>query len=222
MPKQDHNNHRQNREEDRKKREEIRSYFRSFEFTMDTDRLGAFFDAVIAVIMTMLILELEKPEHMSWQTLWDLKANIFAYVLSFGWVASMWINIHYDWKSVTKATRKSAWAMMNLLLWTSFMPYATNIMARNFHNSSAQIFYGLIIVAITLSTEWFYRTLTFKEASTTEARLYKKYRQIALRRDLTTKLVFFLLSIFVYPPLMSYGVLFSLIFVRILGQVREN
>ena len=203
-------------------RHEMRNFFESFEFEMDTDRLGAFFDAVIAIIMTILVLELEKPEHMSWQALWDLKENFFAYVLSFACLASLWINLHYDWRYVQKTTRKTAWSLMNLLLWSSFMPYATNIMARNFQNSSAQIFYGLIIVAITLSTEWLYHTLTFVEVSTTKGRFYKKYRQTSLRRDLMTKLIFFLLSIFVYPPLMSYGILFSLIFVRILGQIREH
>lgn len=214
--------HREQKGKERKRmRYEIRNFFKSFEFEMDTDRLGAFFDAVIAIIMTILVLELEKPEHISWQALWDLKANFFAYILSFTWLASMWIELHYDWRYVSKTTRKSAWAMMNLLLWSSFLPYVTDLMAKNFQNSTAQIFYGLIIVAITLSKEWLYHTLTFKEDSTPQNKAYRVFRHLALQRDLITKVIFLILSIFVYPPLMSYGVLFSLIFIRILGQVRE-
>ena len=226
MKQADRQEMRERREQDRRERNrmrhEIRSFFEGFEFEMDTDRLGAFFDAVIAIIMTILVLELEKPEHMSWQALWDLRANFFAYVLSFAWLASLWINLHYDWRSVQKTTRKTAWAMMNLLLWSSFLPYATSIMAKDFHNSTAQIFYGIIIVAITLSTEWLYHTLTFKKASSLQSKAYLTFRHLALRRDLITKVIFLVLSIFVYPPLMSYGILFSLIFIRIMGQLREH
>lgn len=153
-------------------RDKLRQIIGGLEFEMDTDRLGAFMDAVIAIIMTILVLELEKPEHMSWQALWDLRANFFAYILSFAWLGTMWINIHYDWKLVQKTTRKTAWAMMNLLLWSSFLPYATNIMARDFNNSTAQIFYGIIIFAITLSIEWLYRSLEFVEADSEEMKYY--------------------------------------------------
>lgn len=216
---------REQRDERRVERRNLRTQMReildNFEFEMDTDRLAAFIDAVIAIIMTILVLELEKPEHMSWQALWDLRANFFAYILSFAWLAAMWINLHYDWKLVEKTTMKSAWAMMNLLLWTSFLPYATNIMARDFNNSSAQIFYGIIVFAITVSQEWLYRTLEFKRSRSEEMRLYQDARRLALHRDLVSKTLFLLLSIFVYPPLMSIGILVSLIFIRIPGQLRN-
>ena len=97
----------QNGKERKRMRYEIRNFFKSFEFEMDTDRLGAFFDGVIAIIMTILVLELEKPEHISWQALWDLKANFFAYILSFTWLASMWIELHYDLRVVLLTERQS-------------------------------------------------------------------------------------------------------------------
>lgn len=190
------------------------------EFEMDTDRLGAFMDAVVAIIMTILVLELEKPEHMSWQALWDLRANFFAYILSFAWLGAMWINLHYDWKLVQKTTRKTAWAMMNLLLWSSFLPYATNIMARDFNNSTAQIFYGIIIFAITISMEWLYRSLEFEEADSEEMKYYQAFRQISLQRDMVSKAISLLLSIFVYPPFMSIGILFGLIVITIPRELR--
>lgn len=132
----------------------------------------------------------------------------------------MWISLHYDWKFVQKTTRKTDWAMMNLLLWSSFLPYATNIMARNFTNSSAQIFYGLIVFAITISLEWLYRTLEFEDPDSEEVKLYHAFRQVSLQRDLVTKTVFLLLSIFVYPPLMSIGILIGLILVTIPRELR--
>ena len=176
---------------------------------------------MIAIIMTILVLELEKPEHMSWQALWDLRANFFAYILSFAWLGSMWISLHYDWTLVKKTTRKTAWAMMNLLLWSSFLPYATNIMARHFNNSTAQIFYGIIIIfAISLSLEWLYRTLEFEDANSEEMKTYQAFRQIDLQRNMISKGIALLLSIFIYSPFMSYGVLFGLIFITIPRELR--
>lgn len=201
-------------------RDKWRQIIGGLEFEMDTDRLGAFMDAVVAIIMTILVLELEKPEHMSWQALWDLRANFFAYILSFAWLGAMWINLHYDWKLVQKTTRKTAWAMMNLLLWSSFLPYATNIMARDFNNSTAQIFYGIIIFAITISMEWLYRSLEFEEADSEEMKYYQAFRQISLQRDMVSKAVSLLLSIFVYPPFMSIGILFGLIVITIPRELR--
>lgn len=53
---------------------------------MDKERLAAFTDAVLAIIMTILVLELEKPEHVTWQGIWALRVNYFAYALSFFWL----------------------------------------------------------------------------------------------------------------------------------------
>lgn len=57
---------------------------------MGKERLAAFIDAVLAIIMTILVLELEKPKAMTWAGLWDLRANFFAYALSFFWLGLMW------------------------------------------------------------------------------------------------------------------------------------
>lgn len=57
--------------------------------TMGQERLSAFIDAVIAIIMTILVLELDKPKTLDWQGLWELRENFFAYALSFFWLGAM-------------------------------------------------------------------------------------------------------------------------------------
>ena len=74
---------------------------------MNKERLAAFTDAVLAIIMTILVLELEKPKTVNLAGLWALRANFFAYTLSFFWIGLMWTTHHNNWhkvKSVSNAT----------------------------------------------------------------------------------------------------------------------
>ncbi len=69
---------------------------------MDKDRLIAFTDAILAIIMTILVLELQEPETLSLQGLWALKGSYSAYTLSFFWLGTMWIGLHNEWQNVRK------------------------------------------------------------------------------------------------------------------------
>ncbi len=69
---------------------------------MKKDRLIALTDAVLAIIMTILILELEKPTTPSLQAFWDLRQNFFAYFLSFFWLGSLWMALNTLWEKVEK------------------------------------------------------------------------------------------------------------------------
>lgn len=61
---------------------------------MKKDRVAAFTDAVIAIIMTILVLELEKPSTINLRIFWELRHSFFSYTLSFFWLGSMWVNFH--------------------------------------------------------------------------------------------------------------------------------
>ena len=64
---------------------------------MPRERLSAFVDAVIAIVMTILVLELKKPSEVTWEALWELRSHFFAYAVSFLWLGAMWINEAYSW-----------------------------------------------------------------------------------------------------------------------------
>ena len=63
----------------------------------EKEKLGVFVDAVLAIIMTILVLKLEKPSAPTFEAIWELKMNFFAYTLSFFWLGTFWINIHNQW-----------------------------------------------------------------------------------------------------------------------------
>ena len=74
---------------------------------MEKERLGAFIDAVLAIVMTILVLELEKPKTFDVQGLWELRTNFLAYAISFFWLGAMWANIHAASHLIQKISQKT-------------------------------------------------------------------------------------------------------------------
>ena len=79
---------------------------------MRKDRVAAFTDAVLAIIMTILVLELKKPGSLTIEALWNLRFSFFSYALSFFWLGSMWINIHNEWESIDRINSKTLWIVL--------------------------------------------------------------------------------------------------------------
>lgn len=118
---------------------------------MEKERLTAFTDAVLAIIMTILVLELKKPEVLSWQGFWTLRLNYFAYALSFFWIGLLWYNHHNAFASLHTVNKACVFWTIVMLFFMSLFPYATSIVASHFSNRSAQVFYGIIMLGEVLS-----------------------------------------------------------------------
>lgn len=105
---------------------------------MSKERLVTFTDAVLAIIMTILVLELEKPSVLSWEGIWELRMNFFAYTISFFWLGTMWVNMHRTWDHVEKINNRLVWISILLLFFSSLFPYTTTLVASNFDSAVAQ------------------------------------------------------------------------------------
>lgn len=124
------------------------------------ERLVAFTDAVLAIIMTILVLELERSSELTWSALWELKTNFFSYAISFFWLGTMWVNMHRAWDNVEKVNNRLVWISMLLLFFSSFFPYTTSLVANDFNSSVAQIIYGGIVMLVSFTNVWMYSELT--------------------------------------------------------------
>lgn len=82
---------------------------------MNKERLATFMDGVLAIIMTILILELKKPETATLKALWNLRVDFFAYTLSFFWLGTMWVNLHNEWHKINYITTSIVWINVVLL-----------------------------------------------------------------------------------------------------------
>jgi len=113
---------------------------------MGTSRLEAFSDGVIAVIITILVLEFKVPHGADLASLQELAPSFLSYVLSFVFVAIYWNNHHHMLHAVERVSGAVLWANMHLLFWLSLVPFATAWMAENRFAAWPTLLYGLILL----------------------------------------------------------------------------
>ena len=113
---------------------------------MGKDRLAAFSDGVIAIIITIMVLELKVPHGADWAALRALAPNLVSYVLSFVYLAIYWNNHHHLLHTVTRVDGLILWANSHLLFWLSLVPAATSWMGENFLEPLPTAIYGAILL----------------------------------------------------------------------------
>lgn len=113
---------------------------------MGKDRLAAFSDGVIAIIITIMVLELKVPHGASWSTLAGVLPNFISYVLSFIYLAIYWNNHHHLLHTVTRVDGAILWANSDLLFWLSLIPAATAWMGENLLAPLPTAVYGAVLL----------------------------------------------------------------------------
>jgi uncharacterized membrane protein len=92
---------------------------------MKTTRLEAFSDGVIAILITIMVLELRTPPGHDWAALWSLEHRFFPYLLSFVMLGIYWNNHHHMIHMTERVTGGILWANLHLLFWLSLVPFGT-------------------------------------------------------------------------------------------------
>jgi uncharacterized membrane protein len=113
---------------------------------MTKDRLTAFSDGVVAIIITIMVLELKAPETPGWEPLMALGPVFFSYVLSFIYVAIYWNNHHHLLHTVTRVNGAILWANMHLLFWLSLVPFTTEWLGHNHFTEAPTALYGVSLL----------------------------------------------------------------------------
>ncbi len=109
---------------------------------MEKDRLAAFSDGVIAIIITIMVLELKVPEGPGLAGLVKVLPVFLSYVLSFTYIAIYWNNHHHLLYTVTRVDGLILWANMHLLFWLSLVPFATAWTGQNHFETVPTALYG--------------------------------------------------------------------------------
>ncbi len=112
---------------------------------MNKNRLEAFSDGVLAIIITIMVLEIKIPHGSDWLALKPLIPIFISYGLSFAYIGIYWGNHHHMLQSVRQVTSKMILANLNLLFWLSMVPFATGWMGENEFKSNPMALYGIIL-----------------------------------------------------------------------------
>jgi uncharacterized membrane protein len=113
---------------------------------MEKNRLEAFSDGVIAIIITIMVLELRPPDGVELGRLKELLPVFLSYVLSFIYVGIYWNNHHHMFQSTKRVTGGILWANLHLLFWLSLFPFATAWVGENHLAATPTAVYGLVLL----------------------------------------------------------------------------
>lgn len=113
---------------------------------MTKSRLEAFSDGVLAIIITIMVLELKVPEGYTFASLKPLFPKIVSYVVSFVYVGLYWNNHHHLFQIVQKVNGKVLWGNLHLLFWLSLMPLTTNWIGESHFERDPIIAYGVVLI----------------------------------------------------------------------------
>jgi uncharacterized membrane protein len=113
---------------------------------MTKARLEAFSDGVIAILITIMVLELRAPQGAALSDLREVVPSILMYVLSFVLVGIYWVNHHHMVQVAEKVNGAVLWANLHLLFWLSLVPFVTQWMGRNHYEALPTAMYGVVLV----------------------------------------------------------------------------
>ena len=112
---------------------------------MHKGRLETFTDGVIAILITIMVLDLRAPAHSTWATLFDERQRFVMYALSFTFLAIYWNNHHHMFQAVEKIDGSVLWASMHLLFWLSITPFVTQMVGHEITTVSVAA-YGFVLL----------------------------------------------------------------------------
>jgi uncharacterized membrane protein len=150
-------------------------------FGMPKERLAAFSDGVVAILITIMVLELEVPHESTWDAVRPIVPLFLVYALSFVYVAIYWNNHHHLINACERVNGGILWANLHLLFWLSLVPWATAWMGENDFESLPVAVYGGLLVCAAIAYYVLQRLIVLEHGTQSPLAL-------ALGRDLKGKI----------------------------------
>lgn len=113
---------------------------------MQKNRLEAFSDGVLAIIITIMVLEMKVPHGADWEILKPILPVFLSYLISFIYIGIYWNNHHHMLHTVTRVSGSILWANLHLLFWLSIVPFATGWLGENNFGKAPAALYGIVLL----------------------------------------------------------------------------
>jgi uncharacterized membrane protein len=118
---------------------------------MSKTRLEAFSDGVVAILITIMVLELKVPHGTDWEHLRPTVFTLLMYLLSFIFLGIYWSNHHHMFHATTHVNGTVLWANLHLLFWLSLVPFVTTWMGENHFTAFPTAVYGAVLLAAAIA-----------------------------------------------------------------------
>jgi uncharacterized membrane protein len=118
---------------------------------MNKGRLEAFSDGVLAILITIMVLELRRPEGSTWQALGGSVPILLTYILTFVFLGIYWNNHHHLLQATERINGRILWANLNLLFWLSLTPFAMGWMGEYPSASAPNALYGTVLLCAAIA-----------------------------------------------------------------------
>ncbi len=170
---------------------------------MKPNRLEAFSDGVLAIIITIMVLELKVPEGNNLKSLKPLLPTFTTYILSFIYVGIYWNNHHHLMQASTTVSGKVLWANLHLLFWLSLLPFATGYMGKNHFEKLPTALYGFVLFMSSIA--WQILVYTLRKNHAIDALIHKVY---ADKLKIFSSVMFCALGVLIsfVNPLVAFGI----------------
>lgn len=178
---------------------------------METDRFEALIDAILAIIITLIVLEIELPSSPSFMGLFELKKEFFAYFISFFVIYNIWNSHHNLFIRINKLTDSVVWVSLIQVFILSFLPYVTVMVSDDFYSFFAQACFGLIFVL--LHVHYVIQGIIFEHSDSANIALIM-YLNKGVKSSLFEFILFaivYILGYLYYPPIIMIGCLIAMI-----------
>jgi uncharacterized membrane protein len=149
---------------------------------MEKNRVEAFSDGVLAIIITIMVLELKVPHGSDWKALQPLVPVFLNYLLSFVYVGIYWNNHHHLLKACHRVNANILWANLHLLFWLSLFPFVTGWMGENHFTRLPSALYGSVLLLASIAY-YILQTLIIAEEGGRQSKL-----AVAIGKDWKGKL----------------------------------
>jgi TMEM175 potassium channel family protein len=118
---------------------------------MTTGRMEAFSDGVIAILITVMVLELPIPHGTTWAALRPAAPVLLTYLMSFAYLGIYWNNHHHMLQATTRVSGLILWANLHLLFWLSLVPFTTAWLGENHFAATPAACYGIVLLTAALA-----------------------------------------------------------------------
>ena len=173
---------------------------------MEKQRLETFGDAIIAIILTILVLKLAQPSSLTLEGFWNIKEWFIAYFISFLIIFNVWYNSHNFFHVLDEVDELTIWMQGFTLFMMSLLPYFTAMVAKDIYSLSGETMYALTLIGIHL----FY-ILTVKSGINHNNLTDSDYLNKHVNSPMIVILIGFILGYLIYPPFIIFSCLITVL-----------